>query len=95
MSRGCNSLLEKGSHPYLDFDTFVRHDLKIQPQSHRHRKLSPGEQLIVDQLKQGMSAGDQIAKGAHIDIALFNQLITLLEMKGVVNALGCNQWALV
>ena len=50
---------------------------------------------IVEQIKNGATFGEDIAKNLGMNIAAFNQLVTLLEIKGTIRSLGCNQWALV
>ena len=49
----------------------------------------------MEQIKNGATFGEEIAKNLSINIATFNQLVTLLEIKGTIRSLGCNQWALV
>ncbi len=93
MSVGCNSLL-RNAEPYVGFDDFMIHALKMRPGARKRRHLAPDERAIVDKIKNGVTLGEDIAHDLGIDIATFNQTITLLEMKSVVRSLGCNQWAL-
>ena len=70
------------------------HALKMRPGVRKRRQLAPDERAIVDKIKNGVTLGEDIVRDLGIDIATFNQTITLLEMKSVVRSLGCNQWAL-
>lgn len=94
MSAGCNALLRNAA-PYVSFDDFMIHGLKMRPKARKRRQLAPDERAIVDQIKNGVTAGEEIARNLGIDIAAFNRTITLLEMKDIIRSLGCNQWALV
>lgn len=90
MSAGCNSLL-RSAEPYVGFDDFTVHALKMCPKARRYHRLAPGERAIVDQIKSGIISGEEIAQNLSIDISAFNQAATLLEMKSIIRPLGCNQ----
>ena len=94
MSVGCNKMLSGPAEAYIDFDSFIRKGLNMLPKVRRRSRLVGTEKDIVQQIKQGVLSGDEIAQNLKIDISKFNHLITVLEMKGVVNALGCNNWGL-
>ena len=94
MSAGCNSLL-RNAQPYVGFDDFISHALKMRPKARRRQQLAPDERVVIEQIKSGVISGEEIAKNLNLDNTEFCQVITLLEMKNVVRALGCNQWALV
>ncbi len=40
----------------------------------------------------GTQEGEQIMQRLAISVAEFNQLITVLEIKGVVKGVGMNKW---
>ena len=94
MSAGCNVLL-RNAEPYVSFDDFATHALHMHPKARRLHQLGPDERAIVEQIKNGATFGEEIAKNLSMNIATFNQLVTLLEIKGTIRSLGCNQWALV
>ena len=94
MSAGCNSLL-RNAQPYVGFDDFISHALKMRPKARRRQQLAPDERVVIEQIKSGVISGEEIAKNLNLDNTEFCQVITLLEMKNIVRALGCNQWALV
>lgn len=95
MSMGCNKMLNKSANCYVDFDSFVREALNMNPKIRRQIRLSSAENDIIKQIKQGVLSGDEIARNLNLAISEFNHLITVLEMKGIVNPLGCNNWGLV
>ncbi len=95
MSKGCNSLIDHGAHPYVDFDSFVYFGLRMRPKARRLRHLGADEKHIVDLIKQGITSGEQIASTLKIESYEFNQTITMLELKRVVEPLGYNNWGLV
>ena len=50
---------------------------------------------MIKMLGQGLRDGDAIIRESNwLDVVKFNRAITMLELKGVVKALGANQWAL-
>ena len=95
MSVGCNKMLSGPAESYTDFDTFIKRGLNMLPKVRKRSHLAGEEKAIVQQIKQGVVSGDEIAQNLNLEIAQFNHFITVLEMKGIVNALGCNNWGLV
>ena len=95
MSVGCNKMLSGAAESYTDLDSFVRNGLRMMPKVRKRSNLDGKEKAIVKQIQQGILSGDEIARNLNLEIAEFNHFITVLEMKGIVNALGCNNWGLV
>ncbi|MBR6965069.1 DNA-processing protein DprA [Candidatus Saccharibacteria bacterium] len=98
MSVGCNKLLKQGANPYtepadvLDF---------LLPERKRKKRLQPvifgdteEETVVLKALADGIRDGDQIIEKTGLDAAIFNQTITMLEIKDLVKGLGANQWTL-
>lgn len=50
------------------------------------------ERKIVALILTGLQDGEEIIRRLEIDVAEFNQTITILEIKGVVKSLGMNKW---
>ncbi len=50
------------------------------------------ERKIVALILTGTQEGEQIMQRLAISVAKFNQLITVLEIKGVVKGVGMNKW---
>lgn len=98
MSVGCNKLLKQGANPYtepadvLDF---------LLPERKRKKRLQPvifgdteEETVVLKALADGIRDGDQIIEKTGLDAAIFNQTITMLEIKDLVKSLGANRWML-
>ncbi|MBP5656592.1 DNA-processing protein DprA [Candidatus Saccharibacteria bacterium] len=94
MSQGCNILL-RDACPFIGFEDFALRALHMNVKIRKRNNLAPDERRIVEQIKLGLRSGDEIAQKLDISSSKFNQIITLLELKNVVCALGCNQWTLV
>lgn len=98
MSRGCNRLIQQGAMPYLEPDDV----LSLLFPAQKKRKMAQvalvgdtdEETVILGLLRAGMQQGEEILVKAGLAAAVFNQNITMLEIKGRVRALGCNRWTL-
>ena len=53
------------------------------------------EAAILAKIAEGMDDGEDIIASLGIAASMFNQTITMLEIKGVVKSLGANRWMLV
>ena len=51
------------------------------------------ENKILELIKKGVRDGDDIATELKITASEFGQAITMMEVKGMVRALGANKWA--
>lgn len=98
MSKGCNRLIKQGAMPYLEPEDV----LEILFPVARKRKLvqtellgdTEAETAILRLIRAGVENGEAILAQAGLEVATFNQNMTMLEVKGRVRALGCNRWAL-
>ncbi len=100
-SQGCNKLIRQGANPYTEPKDLLR---LLFPEAYAKKPKKPGQALlfgdskeetaILRALSEGLRAGEDIMHSADIDVATFNQTITLLEIKGQVRSLGANQWTL-
>ena len=52
------------------------------------------EVQILRALAEGIRDGEIITKNLGLSVPVFNQTITMLEIKGLVRGLGANQWTL-
>ena len=52
------------------------------------------ETKVIQLLAEGVRDGEEIIERAKLRAEIFNQTITMLEIKGVVRSLGANQWTL-
>ena len=94
MSRGCNNMLQY-AHAYVDFDSFIRDVFGIEVQTCAIAKLSTEQSEIVRLIREGSRDGEEIARTLGMDTASFNRNMTALELKGIVRALGANQWTFI
>ncbi len=100
MSQGCNKLIKQGATPYLGPEDVL--DLLFPPVKKRRRAVqtelllgdTPAETAILQALGRGLASGEEILAATGLEAAVFNQNMTMLEIKGCVVALGMNKWAL-
>lgn len=97
LSRGCNNLLKAGEAQLVTSYKDVLHALNL-PDTSTARRLPKGrnrnEQLILDLMEQGVSDGNRLLEKSSLEVPLFSQALTMLEISGKIRALGGNQWAL-
>jgi DNA processing protein len=95
LSLGCNALIKQGATPL----TSTQDVLDVLLPSHRTQtKLvfgdTPEEASIIELLNQGIRDGEVLQIKSKLDAMTFNQTLTMLEIKGIVKALGANQWTI-
>jgi DNA processing protein len=97
MSSGCNNLIKQGAMPYTEIDDILS---VIAPEKLQQANLgevmgdNKQENDILQQIKNGENDGETIIAKLKISATDFNQTITMLEIKGLVRALGGNKWAI-
>lgn len=95
MSVGANNLIKRGAAPVTEAsDIFHILGVSTQLVQRTPKGDTPNEQLLIDILQQGALDGDQLHQQSELPIHLFNQAVSMLEIKGVVRPLGANLWAL-
>lgn len=52
------------------------------------------ETNLLNLLREGMTAGDELLSKSQMPVGQFNQTLTMLEIKGMISALGNNHWKL-
>jgi predicted Rossmann fold nucleotide-binding protein DprA/Smf involved in DNA uptake len=74
----------------------ILHALKLEPANQKLTRVgdTPAEQAILDLLQSGVSDGNELQQGSQLNIDVFNQTLTMLEINGKVRSLGANQWSL-
>ena len=100
-SQGCNKLIRQGAIPYTGSDDVLR-ELFPEEYTKKRRKLSrqsligdtDAETLVLVALSNGLRAGEQVMAATHLPPEVFNQTVTLLEIKARVRSLGANNWTL-
>ena len=101
-SQGCNKLIKQGAFPYTSPDDILQ-ELFPEDYVKKHRKLSQQrlfgdtdvETKILQAIAKGYRSGEEIMCQTHLPPEVFNQTITLLEIKGRLRALGANNWSLI
>lgn len=99
LSKGCNRLISQGAIPYLEPADVLDLLFPVPVQKKRATQEAligdnDGETAILAKLRAGIQQGEAILTETGLVPAVFNQHITMLEIKGRVRALGCNRWAL-
>ena len=100
-SKGCNKLIAQGAYPYSEPNDILR--LLFPDDFIKHQQKLSGSHLIGDNevettilksLAMGLRSGEEIMQQNHLPVEVFNQSITILEIKGRVHSLGANNWSL-
>lgn len=101
-SQGCNKLIKQGAFPYTEPDDILR---ELFPDEYlKKRKNMKSQNLLGDTdvetkilqaIATGLRKGDDIMKATNLPPEVFNQAVTLLEIKGRLRSLGLNSWSLV
>ena len=95
MSRGCNMMLGRGGATAVtSIDDLVSYLYPSGSAANRLRGLTKEEFSVAEQLLNGVNRGEQIMANANLSPQEFNRIVTVLELKSIVQPLGCNCWAL-
>lgn len=93
ISMGCNRLIAAGAIPYCDVSVILEVlGLSGDDSVTKISGDTEAETEILRLIASGMRDGAEIAATLRLLISEFNQMITLLEIKGRVKALGGNLW---
>lgn len=100
-SQGCNKLIHQGAFPFTEPDDILR---LLFPEDFvkRHKKRvqlkligdNDLETAILVALQAGLRSGEDIMRATTLPPEVFNQTVTILEIKGRIRALGANNWGL-
>ncbi len=101
-SQGCNKLVRQGALPYTEPDDILR-ELFPEEFTKRYRKLkqrkligdTDAETKVLQSIAEGLRSGEEIMSKTLLPPEVFNETITLLEIKSRIRSLGCNRWSLV
>jgi DNA processing protein len=95
-SGGTNNLIKTGATPVTSAkNVFYALGLEITEKSREAPHSSnPHEQTLLDLLFSGISDGTELFEASELEVSLFNQTLTLLEIRGRIRALGGNRWQL-
>ncbi|HET7320561.1 MAG TPA: DNA-processing protein DprA [Candidatus Saccharimonadales bacterium] len=95
-SAGTNNLIKAGATPVTSYQD-VLHAMKLVEHATAAQDVRGSnvhEQKLLDLLLSGMNDGEMLLKNSELDISLFNQTLTMLEITGKIRSLGANQWAI-
>ncbi len=100
-SQGCNKLIQQGATPYTEPNDVLKllfpEDFVKKHQNAKKQGLigdNDVETAILIALSEGIRGGEDIMKQGKLPPEVFNQSITMLEIKGKVHSLGLNNWGL-
>ena len=101
-SQGCNKLIKQGAIPYTEprdiFELLFPEDYVKKHKKLKRQNLigdTDVETLILQALASGLRSGEEIMKATKLPPEVFNQTVTLLEIKGRLRSLGMNHWGLI
>lgn len=94
-SQGTNNLVKTGATPITSAQDILT-ALGIGGQLELTEVLPANEQeaAILDQLKQGITDGQELQTLSGLDAATFNQTLTMLEITGKIRPTGAGHWNL-
>ncbi len=101
-SQGCNKLIKQGATPCTCPDDILQ-ILFPKEFTQKHKRLKTNnligdtdvETLILQAIAKGLSSGEDIMQNTKLPPEVFNQTITLLEIKSRIHPLGMNHWGLI
>lgn len=97
-SVGANNLIKTGAG-VVTSAADVLHTLGIEAKQREGKRQPKGanaeEQLILNFLASGVHDGAELLAATGLSAAVFNQNLTMLEISGIIRALGANRWAIV
>jgi len=96
LSAGCNALLKQGAQPVTcakDILEVIAPNL-LKDQQSLPLGNTPLESKIIELIQSGVRDGDELLELTDISASEFSQTLTLMEIDGIIRALGGNQWTL-
>lgn len=92
-SAGTNNLIKAGATPVTEVADIL-YILGITPTEVKTAPTSdnPHEQVILTLLQTGLQDGGELLGRSQLDVSLFNQSLTMLEIQGLIRPLGNNKW---
>lgn len=93
LSAGCNRLIAQGARPITDIDGLLN-QLGLSGQTSLNLGDTPEEQKLIELIHSGISDGDELQQLSNFTPAQLSQALTMLEIKGIVTAIGGNKWRL-
>jgi DNA processing protein len=97
LSAGCNRLIAQGAAPVLSIDdVLARLDLGSVGSASTTAPLGDDDNqtLILQLISGGVNDGDELVSQSKLSTSEVSMSLTMLEINGVVRALGANKWGL-
>lgn len=99
-SRGCNKLIKCGATPYTEVEDvlsalFPARKLRKRPGQTVIFGDTAEETAVLKAIYDGENDGEQIMRRIKMRTEIFNQTVSMLEIKGLIRSLGANKWSLV
>lgn len=97
MSSGTNNLIKHGARPITTVDDIAAILHLPTPEDRARTSLrgnNESEQRILNLLLQDVRDGHALLAQSGLEVAAFNQALTMLEVEGLVKNLGNNQWSI-
>jgi DNA processing protein len=94
-SDGTNNLIKSGAAIVTSVDD-VLHALNIEPATAKLAVAgdTEAEQIIIDLIRTGVQDGSELQQLSKLDITIYNQSLTMLEIQGKIRPVGANNWSL-
>jgi DNA processing protein len=95
-SAGTNNLIKVGATPVTSAqDIFNALGIEVHEKREAPRSGNPNEQILLDLLYAGTTDGAELLAQSELAVSLFNQTLTMLEIRGCIRPLGNNHWSLL
>ena len=96
LSAGCNALIKQGAQPIMSASDVIEIIAPELLTNQRSLALgdSPLETKIIQLIQSGVRDGDQLHQQSEASASEFAQALSMMEITGIVRALGGNQWTL-
>lgn len=92
-SVGTNNLLKSGATPVTGLEDIL-YTLGLELATHRTiRGSNEHEQAILDLLASSITDGEALLAQSNLEVEIFNQTLTMLEITGKIRAVGGNNWS--
>ena len=94
-SEGTNNLLKAGARLVTGIDDVLEVlglDRNVRQQTVKGD--TEAEQILIDLIRAGTTDGNELQVRSKLDITIYNQSLTMLEIQGKIRPIGANNWSL-
>ncbi len=94
-STGANNLIKAGALPItMAEDVMLALGLTSRSMKRQVHPSNEHEAIILELLKQGLADATELFTQSHLEVTIFNQTLTMLEITGKIRSLGPGQWGI-